>query len=234
MIEKFIERENQIFNKLTELEEKEIDFILIGGYAVSAFHHRFSVDADIVIRKKELERCLKIMSDNGFKEIQREDLNSIYGGQFIALRKDKELPVNFDIMVDSLKCRQTEATWSYDYLHQNLISKEIEGNEKSVHTTIPEKELLIAIKLHSGRLTDVRDIVALNNDVNRDKILNHTDRGRKKDFLKILKNVEGTLDREGFEDSFKGVFSEKQLPNKNIKDLRKLISDLKTLIHDSS
>ncbi len=234
MIDKFIERENQIFDKLTELEEMEIDFILIGGYAVSAFNHRFSVDSDIVIRNKELKRCLKMMRDNGFKEIQREDLDSIYGGQFIALRKDKELPINFDIMVDSLKCRQTGANWSYDYLHKNSISKEIEGNEKSVHSTIPEKELLIAIKLHSGRLTDVRDIVALNTEVNQDKILKHADRGRKKDFLKILKNVERTLDREGFEDSFKGVFSEKQLPNKNIKDLRKLISDLKIVIHDSS
>ncbi len=226
MIDKFIERENQIFTKLIELEEEEIDFILIGGYAVSAFNHRFSVDADIVIKKKELERCLEMMRDNGFKETQRKDLNSIYGGKFISLRKDEELPVNFDMMVDSLKCRQTGAAWSYDYLHRNSISKEIEGDEKSVHTTIPEKELLMAIKLHSGRLTDVRDLVALNTEVDQDKILNHADRGRKKDFLKILKDVERTLDREGFEDSFKGVFSEKQVPNRNIKDLRELISNL--------
>ena len=45
MLKEFIDRENEIFNILNKLKDGGIDFILIGGYAISAFKRRFSVDA---------------------------------------------------------------------------------------------------------------------------------------------------------------------------------------------
>ncbi len=170
MIGKMINRENKIFDKLIELKKENFEFVLIGGYAVSAFNHRFSVDADIVIQNTDLEDYIEIMKKNGFKEVQRKDLESIYDGKFVALKKDDEFPVNFDIMVGSLKCRQTGASWSYDFIFEKSNIKKIDGSERSVKVRIPEKELLIAIKLHSGRLTDVRDIVALSTDIEEDKV----------------------------------------------------------------
>ncbi len=226
MIGKMINRENKIFDKLIELKKENFEFVLIGGYAVSAFNHRFSVDADIVIQNTDLEDYIEIMKKNGFKEVQRKDLESIYDGKFVALKKDDEFPVNFDIMVGSLKCRQTGASWSYDFIFEKSNIKKIDGSERSVKVRIPEKELLIAIKLHSGRLTDVRDIVALSTDIEEDKIKKYTDKGRKRDLFNTLQSIEKIIGREGFENSFKGVFSEKQMPIENIKRVNKLVKVL--------
>jgi len=62
MFNKFLERENTIFLVLSDLVEHSVPFIIVGGYAVSAYKHRFSVDADIIIKKESLpltERLLK-------------------------------------------------------------------------------------------------------------------------------------------------------------------------------
>ena len=47
MFEAFIRRENKIFEMLQEFLNNDLDFIVIGGYGVSAYKHRFSIDADI-------------------------------------------------------------------------------------------------------------------------------------------------------------------------------------------
>jgi len=51
-----VNRENEILRTLDSLVEKEMDFVVVGGYAVSGGlgKHRFSVDCDIVISKAEL------------------------------------------------------------------------------------------------------------------------------------------------------------------------------------
>ncbi len=226
MIQEFIERENQIFEKLNEFKEIDLDFVLVGGYAVSAFNHRFSVDADIVIREQDKEKCKDVLVNNGFEEKQRKDLDSVYDGEFIGFTKGKDLPVNFDLLVNSLECRQTGASWSFEYIDENSISKVIEGTEKSIKSKIPEKELLIAIKIHSGRFTDVRDIVSLGKDIEIDKIREHIDRGEQEKLIKILIQIKEKLKSPGFIDSFKGVFSEKKFPEEKVNTIEDLIDDL--------
>ena len=229
MIEKFIERENKIFDELRDFKEEGFDFILVGGYAVSAYNHRFSVDADIVIKKDDLKGFTKSLKKDGYEKIQSKKLESVYGGEFIAYKLDEKLPVNFDILVDSLQCRQTGASWSFDYLDDHSTNKEVEGSEKSTDCKIPEKELLIAIKVHSGRLTDVRDVVALANDIDTEKIKKHAERGRQRDLVKVLDGIEKVLGSDGFENSFKGVFSEKLLPKGNVNEVKEIVEELKSI-----
>ena len=52
-MEELIKKENEIFDILQKFIEEKLDFIIVGGYAVSSFKHRFSVDADIVIKSLE-------------------------------------------------------------------------------------------------------------------------------------------------------------------------------------
>jgi len=209
---------------LKKFNENGLEFILVGGYAISAFNHRFSVDADIVIKGEDLKKYLKLLKNDGFEQVQRKKLESIYDGEFISFKKDKGLPVTIDILVDSLVCRQTGASWSYSYLNEHAVIMNIEGTEKSVESHIPEKELLMAIKLHSGRLTDVRDVVALSEEIDIDKVKIHMNRWDKKDLSRILKQIKKILEKEEFEDSFKGVFSERELPDDNIQKIQELIS----------
>ena len=51
MMKSFIERENEIFDILDSFNKAELKYVLIGGYAVSAYMRRFSVDADVCIDK---------------------------------------------------------------------------------------------------------------------------------------------------------------------------------------
>lgn len=53
-MENLINKENKIFETLEELTKNNLEFIMVGGYAVSSYKHRFSIDADIVIQKKIL------------------------------------------------------------------------------------------------------------------------------------------------------------------------------------
>lgn len=220
MMDKMINRENEIFSVLQKLTEKELDFVLVGGYAVSAFSHRFSVDADIVIDESNLDEFTAFLEQRGFKETTRKDLDSVYSGRFISYKKDKELPVTVDLLVNSLQCRQTGASWSYEYLKKNSKEAVVEGSEKSVDVILPERELLVAIKLHSARATDIRDAVALSEDLDMDKIRKHIERGDEDKLIQSLKKASEEINREGFRDSFRGVFTETDIPKESIKSLQ--------------
>lgn len=225
MIEKFIERENTIFEVLEKFKD-EGEYVLVGGYAVSAFSHRFSVDADLVIEEKELSGFLGLLEKEDFREVERRELKTPYGGRFLSYRKREELPVTVDLLVNSLECRQTGAGWSYDYLKKHSRMVELEGSEKSLRVRVPEKELLIAIKLHSGRSTDIRDVVALASDVDLKEIREHLDRGNIEKLKDNLRKIKKEISSEDFQNSFKGVFSEEKLPKENVKLIKDLIDEV--------
>ena len=139
--------------------------------------------------------------------------------------KDKELPITLDLLVDKLKCRQTDASWSYNYFQENSTEKTIQGSEKSVSVRVPEKELLIAVKLHSGRKTDARDVVALADDTDAEQVLKHLDRGDRDKLHEGLEKVEERIQSQEFEDSFKGVFSQGELPENKIQQILQIIRE---------
>lgn len=112
-----------------------------------------------MVESDDLDEFTTILEDQGFEKATDRDLD-VYGGRYLAYEKDAELPVTIDLLVDELRCRQTGASWSYTYFTEHSEKREIEGSEESIRVDVPEKELLIAVKLHSGRLTDARDTVA--------------------------------------------------------------------------
>jgi len=218
----FIDRENQIFEVLQDFDERGLEFVVVGGYAVSAFHHRFSVDVDLVVGEEELGRFTEILSADSFQKAEEKELDT-YGGRFVAYEKEAELPVSIDLLINSLQSRQTGAAWSYDYFRQHSRTEIIEGSERSVEVRVPTKELLIAVKLHSGRLTNVRDVVALASDTDLAAVEEHLNRGDEEQLEQVLGTVDETIDDGNFEDAFKGVFSQQQMPEGNIERIQELI-----------
>lgn len=210
----FIDRENEIFGVLQDFKAEGLEFVVVGGYGVSAYQHRFSVDADLVVRSEDLERFTQVLEQRGFEKDTDRDL--VYSGRYLAYMKDEELPITIDLLVDELQCRQTDASWSYQYFETYSVEKAIEGSEESVQVRVPSEELLIAVKLHSGRLTDARDVVALIQDADLDVVEKHIDRGDREKLRQVLENIEQTISDNNFEDSFKGVFSQNSLPEKQI------------------
>jgi len=202
-----ISRENEIFDILQKFIEAGLEFIVVGGYAVSAFKHRFSVDADIVISKRDLEKFEEILRRENFKRTIIKELENIYSSKFIRYEKDKAF---VDLLIDALASRTTNAAFSFELLMKNSVKKKIIGIEKEITARIPIKELLIAIKIHSGRLTDFRDIAAVAKNTNLNLIKKFLFIGKIKEVDKNLKGLNLAVRSRNFIDSFKGVFLEKK------------------------
>ncbi|MEA2089911.1 MAG: hypothetical protein U9O89_04035 [Thermoproteota archaeon] len=93
---KFIERENEILKVIKRLAEAKLDFVVVGGFAVSGLtRHRFSVDCDLVFIRKEVEKFKKILEGEGFtKHVEKAGFDGVYGGEFKSYKKEVDgLPV---------------------------------------------------------------------------------------------------------------------------------------------
>ncbi|MFH1510082.1 MAG: hypothetical protein ABIF10_00195 [Candidatus Woesearchaeota archaeon] len=226
MIKSFIERENEIFNILESFNKAGLKYVLVGGYAVSAHMHRFSVDADICIDKTDLAAFRNLLGSKSFVLEKRKDLEDFYKGEFESYAKRTKLPVTVDLMVGSIVSRQTNASISFAQLYKHSHIKSIVGIEKSTSARIPIKELLIALKIHSGRMTDARDIVALCQGINFELVARFIQIGNTIETQKSINILLTYFKSENFKDSFKGVFSIEKLPANNIKTAINLLESL--------
>lgn len=224
----FIERENEIFDVLDGFNKAELKYVLLGGYAVSAYMHRFSVDADVCIDKKDLPLFKTILEKRHFQFVKRRNLEDIYKGEFECYVKKVKLPVTVGLMIGSVASRQTNASISFEQLYKNSVIKNITGIEKTISARIPLKEILIALKINAARLTDARDIVALCHDIDFDIVAEFIDKS--KEIRSNLDNLLSYFKSDNFKDAFKGVFSIEKLPKGNIENAIKLMERLKAEI----
>ena len=215
-----IGRENAIFEILEKITNENLDFIIVGGYAVSAYKHRFSVDADIIIKKEDKEKFKNILSKNKFSEKIVKELNHIYSPEFIRYEKKDDFVINVDLLIDGIGSRATDASFSFDQLKDYSKKRKIIGSEKEIIVLVPNREMLIVLKLHSGRLTDIRDIVALSKDINFDIIKKFLWRGKKEIVKENIKKVLSAINNKNFIDSFKGAFIEKKF-DINMEEIKK-------------
>lgn len=222
-MEQLIKKENEIFEILQKFINKNLDFIIVGGYAVSAFKHRFSVDADIIIKSIDLPKFEILLKKVGFKKTITKDLENVYSSRFMRYDKDQ---ASIDLLIDALASRTTNASFSFELIHSNSIKKKIIGIEKEIYARIPIKELLITTKIHSGRLTDFRDIAALAKDSNLQLIKKFLFIGNLDVINENLHKLNQAVNDKNFIDSFKGVFLEKKF-DIDIEQVRK-ISELKS------
>jgi hypothetical protein len=221
-MEELIKKENEIFEILQRFIDSNLDFIIVGGYAVSAFKHRFSVDADIVIKSEDLPNFQSILKKKSFKKTIAKQLDNTYSSKFIRYEKEQ---ASVDILIDALASRTTNSSFSYDLIFKNSMKKKIIGIEKEVIARIPIKELLIVMKLHSGRLTDFRDIASLAKDTDLELIKKFLFIGDLKVLEENLLKLHKVVNDKNFIDSFKGVFVEKKFDIdfeqvKNISELK--------------
>ncbi|HVP16769.1 MAG TPA: hypothetical protein VMT42_05325 [candidate division Zixibacteria bacterium] len=206
----FIERENEILRTIKSLVDAKLDFVVVGGYAVSALaRHRFSVDCDIVVPKKHVGGFERVLEKEGFrKHIERAGFDEIYAGEFVSYKKEVgRLPVTIDLLVGSLVCRATQAAWSFEYVKKHSMTVNIAGTEFSISSRIPQKELLIAFKIHSARRADVRDVIMLREGADLERVVNHLKRGNIEALRGQIKTIIAALEDRNLVDSLKGVFT---------------------------
>ena len=152
MMKSFIERENEIFSILGRFNKAKLSYVLIRGYAVSAYMRRFSVDADVCIEKKDLKAFREVLKEKRYGLIKRMDLGNSYDGEFKCYTKKENLSVTVDLLINSVASRQTGGSISFSRIFENSKVMGIKGIEKEVKARIPAKEALIAMKIHSARM----------------------------------------------------------------------------------
>ena len=209
------EREAELLETLEAVIDAELPYVLVGGWAIAAFNQRFTTDVDVVIPGQAIDDYSALLADRGYEKTADVERNDLYEGRTLRFEKDIGNPVRFDAMVDALGCRQTEAEWSYRYLAQHSVTEELRTG-RPVTARIPERELLFAVKLHSGRKADTRDLVVLAAGADFDRIATHLHRG---DLEKLGGRINRVLERltaEGFEDAFKGVFEQQTVPEQDV------------------
>ncbi|PIN93104.1 hypothetical protein COU61_01050 [Candidatus Pacearchaeota archaeon CG10_big_fil_rev_8_21_14_0_10_35_13] len=215
-----LEREKEIIRTLNLLIDKKLEFIVVGGYAISTYKKRFSIDLDLVVKEEKLSDFENLLIKEGFALHYEKNIALIYGENFKRFNKKmNRLPVDIDLLINGLVSRTTEATWSYDYIKKNSVKRKLNSSE----FLIPEKELLIAMKLHSGRLSDIRDIVALM-PCDKEKLKKHLLIGNQEKLLESIKKQLAFLNKPQFDDSFKGIFGPFSLIEKNVRETKELLN----------
>ncbi len=219
------ERQSELVDTHRAVQNAALPYVLVGGWAVSAFQTRFTIDIDAVLPATSLDDYDSLLGDLGYDKEFEKDVSNQYEGQMVQYAKPVgENEVKFEALVDALRCRQTNAEWSYRYLHENSTIESINVAE-DLEARIPEPALLFATKLHSGRKADTRDLVVISTRADFDRIERHIHRGDSGMLDQQISDVLERLGDEHFEDSFKGVFRQDELPADAVDDL---ISFLKT------
>ncbi|OGJ17358.1 hypothetical protein A3K73_06040 [Candidatus Pacearchaeota archaeon RBG_13_36_9] len=197
-----LEREREVIRILSLLLDENPDFIVVGGYAVSTYKKRFSIDLDLVVSEVDLNRFESILKKQGYINHYEKKVELLYGENFKRfMKKLLSLPVDVDLLINGLVSRTTNASWGFDYIKKNSIKNKLNDLE----FLIPKKELLIAMKFHSGRLSDIRDIVALM-PCNEEELKKHLLIGDLKNLKESIKKQLAFLEKPQFDDSFKGIF----------------------------
>ena len=175
----FNNRSDALIELLEELTQEGHEYVLVGGYAVSAFNTRFSTDLDIVVAPDSKADFVEFLERRDFEETDSHAKEWFYDTEVIEYEKrlTPQQPIGFDLLVNGLGCRQTEAQWSFDYLYDYSHQQEVSGGTVITTARVINGGVLVAAKLHSGRETDLRDVLAVAEEINLDTVTPHLRRG---------------------------------------------------------
>jgi hypothetical protein len=219
------ERQAELVATHRAVQDADLPYVLVGGWAVSAFQTRFTTDIDAVIPETSLDDYEALLGDRGYEKEFEADVSNQYEGRMIQFSKDVgEIEVTFEALVGAIRCRQTDAEWSYRYLHEHSTVASLDVAE-DLEGRIPKPSLLFALKLHSGRMADTRDLVVISTRADFDRIERHIHRGNPGQLDDQIADVVERLTDENFEDSFKGVFQQDELPADAVSELVAFLTD---------
>ena len=216
------ERENEVLRLIGIFIENKFKFIVVGGYAISTYKKRFSVDLDVVIKESDFLKFEELLQKEGFSIAYEKEIALLYGENFKRFRKKmNDLPVDVDLLINGLVSRTTDATWSFESIDKNSQKRKLDDLE----FLTPSRELLVSMKVHSGRLSDVRDIIVLM-PCDKDKLKEFLLRGNLNNLKASIKKQASFIEKPQFDDSFKGIFGIQAYNPKEIESAKKLFTDL--------
>lgn len=218
----FGNRSAALVELLDELDESNLTYVLVGGYAVSSFDTRFSTDLDVVVASEDREQFATFLEDRGFEQTDAHRKHWYYATEVVEYEKylAPRQPIGFDLLVEGLGCRQTGAQWSYDYLVANSHQREVSGGTAVTTARTIDGETLVAAKLHSGRETDLRDVLAVAERIDLDAVTPHLHRGDEAALCDQLERNVDLLDSDELRHGFRSDFGGSTVSETTVERLR--------------
>ena len=218
------ERSEALIGVLEDLQESDIGFVLVGGYAVSQFETRFSTDLDLVIAPNDYDEVVTFLEEHDFerdKELEVPPDETIYNREIELFERDEGLvhPVGVDVFVNGLGCRQTRAEWSFEYLREHSTEQTISGGSRLTTARTADGEVLVAAKLHSGRPTDLADVLAAVPEIDFKTVAKHLHRGDEEALCSQLDEARKFIENEGLNHRFKSLFGRSTASQDDVKEL---------------
>ena len=228
----FEERERLIFEVLDGL--KQLEFVLIGGHALNAYvPPRFSVDCDLVLRKRKvLAQIERVLGDQGFKKVS-EGKTAPAGGEFtVYTRRIGNTRANFDLLlgatIDRLSGASFDARWIFDRSRIRTIWAR--ASPLSVRIRTADPEVLFIMKLLTARKQDIRDAFMLAQlDLDWEYIRKHLSSMPRKVVGEGANKCHVLIGSNEFRDGLHGVFGkvEKGVFERSKRRLEDFIEELK-------
>jgi hypothetical protein len=218
------ERSEALIEVLEDLQESDIGFVLVGGYAVSQFETRFSTDLDLVIAPEDYDEVVTFLEEHDFErdeELEVPPDETIYNREIELFERREGLvhPVGVDVLVNGLGCRQTKAEWSFEYLREHSTEQTISGGSRSTTARTADGEALVAAKLHSGRPTDLADVLAAVPEIDFETVATHLHRGDEAALRSQLEGAREFIENEGLDHRFKSLFGQSAASQDNVEAL---------------
>lgn len=223
----FHSRADALIELLEELTEHGYRYVLVGGYAVSAFNPRFSTDLDIVIAADRKEELSSFLKERGFEETNSHAKQWTYETEVTEYEKRlaPKQPIGFDLLVNGLGCRQTRAQWSFEYLYDHSRVREVSGGTVRTTAQVLDGPVLLAAKLHSGRETDIRDVLAIAGKIDLEMVTPHLHRGDEKALREQLEQGLEILRSEELKHGYRSDFGTATVSTSTVTELELYLSE---------
>ena len=139
-------------------------------------------------------------------------------------RLTPQQPIGFDLLVNGLGCRQTEAQWSFDYLYDHSHQQEVSGGTVMTTARVIDGAVLVAAKLHSGRETDLRDVLAVAEEIDLDTVTPHLRRGNEQALREQLERGLEILESEELKHGYRSDFGASAVSEETVSALKQYLS----------
>jgi len=222
----FHNRSDALIELLEELAQAGHEYVLVGGYAVSAFNARFSTDLDIVVAPDTKAEFAEFLERQDFEKTDSHAKEWFYDTEVIEYEKrlTPQQPIGFDMLVNGLGCRQTEAQWSFDYLYDHSHQQEVSGGTVTTTARVINGAVLVAAKLHSGRETDLRDVLAVAEEIDLDTVTPHLQRGDKSALREQLRRGLEIVESDELKHGYRSDFGASAVSEETVSALQQYLS----------
>jgi hypothetical protein len=224
-------RETEIIRILRVLSEATDGFVVIGGYAVNALgQHRFSVDCELATYRDNVPVIDATLLGEGYA-LGRNEVRPPIGVTIREYRKSVGgEPVSVELFVDTVVCTATRGIWSYGFIQANSMEAIVVGATDSTPSRVAQRNLLVALKLHTGRTQDFGDVVMLSEKVDWKAVARCVACGSKEELIEQLDSAIREISSVKFASDLKSTFALRSDSTFLIKQSVLGLSTLRTLV----